>query len=226
MPFCGACAYAFPKTDTRAEDRPAGTLPATPTDFDSSPPPTLRPEPPQGRPPTGWWTPTRILVAFGIVVGVLFAGGLSQRADAYGALAYVLLNPILWVAAALAAVFLFRQGRGGLAGGVLGLTMLAVLGFVGPAFFWPQVAPVAPHSEPPISPVRTPTPLELCLEDKINARIDEWNAEHPERPKSHRSAPFSQLDWQLFDLNSVLDPQAPLNVCRTLLGIETPPPNW
>lgn len=220
MPFCGACAYAFPDTDTTLEDRRAETPPLAPTGLESSSPQWMRPEHAQGRSSRGWWTPTRILGAFGIVVGVMFAGALSQRADAYGVLAYVLLNPILWVAAVLAAVSLFRQGRKDLAGGVLGLSIVPVLAFMGLLYFSPQVVSVPQPSEPSIFPVRTPTPLELCLEDRINAGIDRFNAQHPRNTMSHWSAPFSQLEWQQIRLNW---PDR-VEGCRTLLGIPTPAP--
>lgn len=167
--------------------------------------------PPAQSSPAPWWTPTKTLVAFAITVGVLVAGAVSTRSG-LSAVAYVLLNPVLWVAAVLAGSLLWRRGRRDLAAAVTGLSAVAILGFVAIQYSGSVVATAKPPAIDIDDPTRSPTPLEMCLEAEINSTIED--------PAWWWSAPFGRLEWERVSMFK----QDSLQICRDRLGIATPPP--
>lgn len=159
MPYCGGCAYAFPAGSPPPGPDPTVT-PGTP-DGDAPSPATIEPSVPVNRRPwSGWWTPTKVLITFGIVVAVLIAGGFTIGSG-IGSVTFVLLNPIFWIAAALAAVALFRLGRSDLAGGLLAIAGTLVIGSLYAfLFFGSGIAP-AQHAGPEQA---SPDPREALYE--------------------------------------------------------------
>lgn len=145
MPYCAACAYAFPADEGSSDV--ASSVPAAPSVATSEGAVDSRPvEPSEVRPvhsPANSSTSTKILAAFAIVVGVLFLAGLTMPE---GPVVIVLLNPIFWIAAVVAGVLLFRRGRKVLAVAVVGTSAAAVLGMFAMLYFSPQVIAVASPS--------------------------------------------------------------------------------
>ena len=162
------------------------------------------------QPRSGWWTPPKILAAFGLVVVGLIAAASSRGAG----LAYVLFNPVLWIAAVLAAVFLFRQGRRGLAIGVLAPTVVAVIALTA-LVLGQQVTTVTNSS----APDGTRLALEQCLLDKIHAFEDNYFVEHPEATPVGPAMSLEYLRDHMPAPNS-----AYMQECRAQLGIQTPSP--